>query len=143
MNTFLRTGESAELVSLQDTLSCYILCGHNLTFTFVSVRLQVRQGETVTLSIHSKPCCSASSVYHKRRQGTGHLKLAAHAGQGAELCQRPLPDGRRHPQPASPAQTQRSLHPDRGGQGPAGGEGLPRAVYRHRYGATQSHANLL
>lgn len=64
---------------------------------------------------HSKPCCSAFSVYHKRCPGTGHLKLASHARQGAELCQRPLPDGRRHPQPASAAQTQRPLHPDRSG----------------------------
>ncbi len=49
--------------------------------------------------------CVAPTVHHKCCQGTGHLLLAAHAGQGAEFCQRPLPDGQRDPQPASPAKT--------------------------------------
>lgn len=68
--------------------------------------------------------CVSSTVYYKCCQGTGHLLLAAHAGQGAEFCQRPLPDGQRDPQPASPAKTERSLHSDRRPSSPGGKKGV-------------------
>lgn len=146
------TGQRCELMNNRVTL---LVSGNgwnsNSWFLFRTVFLQFLQSychiyfydrrQNFWLSMHSKPCCSAFSVYHRSCQETGHLKLASHARQGAELCQRPLPNGRRHPQSASPAQTQRPLHPDRSGQGPAGGEGLPRAVYRHRYRTTQSYKN--
>lgn len=48
--------------------------------------------------------CFASSVYYKCHQTARHLLFATHAGQSAEFCQRPLPDGQCNPQQTSPVE---------------------------------------
>ena len=63
-------------------------------------------------------------VRDQPRQAGRDPVVPAHARQGAQLRQGPLPHGQRDPQPTTAAQAQRALHTDRCAQDPGHGAGL-------------------